>query len=145
MLITKRVAIGSDHAGYNTKEAVKERLKSLGLSVLDCGTDSENSVDYPDFANEVARAILSGKADMGVLLCGSGIGISIAANRHKGIRAALCHSAETAELSRRHNDANILVLGARVLKPTIIEECVDTFFRTPFEGGRHQARVEKLG
>ena len=143
-MITQKVAIGSDHAGYELKEKLKEELAALGLEVVDQGTDSTESVDYPDFGEKVAQAIIAGEADMGVIICGSGIGISIAANRHKEIRAALCHNEETAKLSRQHNNANVLALGARVVDEATARQCIQAFFTTEFEGGRHEVRVAKL-
>lgn len=143
-LIATTIAIACDHAGVALKTLVVAELRQMGAAVLDLGTDSDASVDYPDFAEKVAKSIISGKSQMGVLICGSGIGISIAANRFREVRAALCHSEETARLSRQHNNANVLVLGARIVdKPTAVA-CVHAFFTTPFEGGRHQKRVEKL-
>ncbi len=138
-----KIAIGSDHAGVELKNKIKEKLKKFG-EVIDCGTNSSDSVDYPDYASKVAQEIISGKAVKGVLICGSGIGMCIAANRHKGIRAALCHNSETAKLSRQHNDANILVLGARTVDESNNLQAVEAFFTTDFEGGRHQRRVEKM-
>ena len=140
-----RVAIGSDHAGYSLKEELKDDLVRMGMEVVDYGTtNAEQSVDYPDIANRVADAVLKG-IQFGVLICGSGIGMSIAANRHPGIRAALCHDGLSAELSRRHNNANILCLGARVLGSETAKRALLRFLQTDFEGGRHQFRVEKLG
>ncbi len=138
------VAIASDHGGYEMKTALKEELSSLGYAVLDLGTDSPESVDYPDFAHALAEAVTQGKAGRGVLVCGSGIGVSIAANRHSGIRAALCHNAETARLSRQHNDANVLALGERIIGMDVARECLKAFLETEFEGGRHARRVAKI-
>jgi len=137
--------IASDHAGFPLKQALLAHMQSKGMDVRDLGTRSTDSVDYPDFADAAAHAILSGEAKMGVLVCGSGIGISIAANRHKGIRAALCRSVEDATLSRQHNNANILCLGGRITDEATAKACVDAFASTAFEGGRHQGRVEKMG
>ena len=139
------IAVGSDHAGYKLKTSIKSLLNELGFSVLDLGTEDENSVDYPDYANKVVKAIKSGNAGNGVLVCGSGIGMSIAANRHKGIRAALCFDPSDVELARKHNDANILVLRGRLISKNQAKLCVKKFFSTEFEGGRHQLRVNKLG
>ena len=139
------IAVGSDHAGYKLKTRIKCLLNELGFSVLDLGTENENSVDYPDYANKVVKAIKSGNAGNGVLVCGSGIGMSIAANRHKGIRAALCFDPSDVELARKHNDANILVLRGRLISKNQAKQCVKKFFSTEFEGGRHQLRVNKLG
>jgi ribose 5-phosphate isomerase B len=138
------IAIASDHAGFTLKETLKSQLNALGFVPLDLGAHSEESVDYPDFGNAMAEAIKAGKATRGVLICGSGIGISIAANRHKHIRAALCHSEETARLSREHNDANVLALGARIVDETTAKAALNAFLTTAFAGGRHAKRVEKL-
>jgi ribose 5-phosphate isomerase B len=142
--MTERVAIASDHAGYPLKTALVPVLEKLGFAVLDLGTTGIESVDYPDFANALAAAVRAGKAQLGVLVCGTGIGISIAANRHPELRAALCHDGLTARLARQHNDANVLCLGARVIGPETARDCVESFFTTAFEGGRHAARVAKL-
>jgi len=140
------VAIGADHAGYRMKQALSALLGDLGYRVLDIGTYGPESVDYPDFANIVSQSLKGGDAQYGLLVCGSGIGMSIAANRHAGVRAALCHDEETARLAREHNDANVLVLGSRTTDPAVAERCVRVFFSTPFDGGdRHVRRVEKLG
>jgi len=141
---TRNIAIGADHAAFSLKEKIKGGFQDLGFRIQDCGTDSTESVDYPDFADKVAEEIIAGRADTGILLCGSGIGMSIAANRHAQIRAALCHDAETARLAREHNDANILVLGSRLIDEKTALECVRIFLETKFAGGRHQARVAKL-
>lgn len=138
------IAIASDHAGVELKETIKNQLSAEGYDVLDLGTNSSDSVDYPDYAAKVAHAIDDGKAAKGVLICGTGIGISIAANRFPYIRAALCCNAEVAKLTRQHNDANVVVLGARVTSEEDAKDIVKTFFATEFEGGRHQARVAKL-
>lgn len=139
------VAVGADHGGYKMKEALIPVLEEMGCEVLDLGTDSLESVDYPDYAAGVAGALRDGRASMGLLICGSGIGMSIAANRHHGIRAALCNDVTSARLARQHNDANILVLGERLTGPEIAEQCLRIFFATDFEGGRHARRVKKLG
>jgi ribose 5-phosphate isomerase B len=138
------IAIASDHAGFALKQALCAYVQTLGFTVLDLGAFSEASVDYPDFANALATAIKEGKASRGILICGSGIGISIAANRHPHIRAALCHSEETARLSREHNDANVLALGARIISEETAKACINAFLNTPFAGGRHAGRVAKL-
>jgi ribose 5-phosphate isomerase B len=138
------VAIASDHAGFQLKDVLKAELAALGHDVLDLGPDSEASVDYPDFGETMARAIRDGKAARGVIICGSGIGISIAANRFAEVRAALCHDGLTARLSRQHNDANVLALGARVIGVDTAKDCLRNFLATPFEGGRHERRVNKL-
>ncbi len=144
-LITDTIAVGCDHAGVDTKNAVKLQLEALGAEVIDLGTNGPESVDYPDFAKALANVLSVGEAEYGVLICGTGIGISIAANRHKHIRSALCHNVETARLAREHNDANVLALGARVVDAETIGQIVETFFTTAFEGGRHAKRVAKLG
>jgi len=141
----KIIAIASDHAGFELRGQLHALLKTAGYQVLDLGTDSTESVDYPDFASKVAQAITSGQAAQGVLVCGSGIGMSIAANRYQGIRAALCHDVTTARLARQHNDANILCLGARILGAQEAGDTLRAFLETPFEGGRHQRRVDKMG
>lgn len=139
------VALASDHAGYALKREIAEHLAARGLEVLDLGTDGPESVDYPDFGVAVARALADGRAARGILVCGTGIGISIAANRHAGVRAAVCQDSTTARLARRHNDANVLALGARIVGSEVARDCVDAFLDTPFDGGRHARRVEKLG
>ena len=139
-----KIAIGSDHAGYDGKELAKQVLGSLGVEILDKGTNGPESVDYPDFGAAVGRAVASGEAERGVLMCGSGIGISIAANKVPGVRAALCWNEETARLARRHNDANVLCIGARLVAPDEAARIIRAFFETDFEGGRHQQRVDKL-
>ena len=139
-----KVAIGADHAGFAVKEEIKAVVRALGHVVIDKGTTSEASVDYPDYAAEVARSVTSGEAERGVLLCGTGIGMSIAANKVAGIRAALVSDEKTAELSRQHNDANVFCAGARVLPTVRIAEMLKVWLSTPFEGGRHQRRVEKI-
>ncbi len=140
-----KVAVAADHAGFELKTALAQVLRDdLGCDVLDLGTASAEAVDYPDYAERLVEAMRSGRADRGVLVCGSGIGMSIAANRHPGIRAALCASADTARLARQHNDANVLVLGSRVTAPATAAECLRAFLATAFEGGRHARRVAKL-
>jgi len=141
---SEMVAIASDHAGFQLKDVLKAELESLGHAVLDLGVGSEESVDYPDYGEKMARAIREGRATRGVLVCGSGIGISIAANRFAEVRAALCHDGLTARLSRQHNDANVLALGSRVIGVDTAKDCLKTFLETPFEGGRHERRVNKL-
>lgn len=141
-----RIAIGSDHAGFELKETLIEALDIEGVAYTDVGTSSKDeSVDYPDYANKVCDLVNKGKADFGVLICGSGIGMSIAANRYPRIRAALANDGLTAELARQHNDANILCLGARTLGSDTAKRALHRFINTEFEGGRHQFRVEKLG
>lgn len=143
-MASERIAVASDHAGVGLKSVVAETLGELGYEVLDLGTDGPESVDYPDFADKLAAALEAGGAVRGVLVCGTGIGISIAANRHRHVRAARCCNATDARLSREHNDANVLVLGARTIGPETAKDCVRTFMQTAFEGGRHQRRVDKM-
>ncbi len=144
-MASETIAIACDHAGYDLKETLKTELANRGFDVLDLGTYGPDSVDYPDFGAAMGDAIASGKAKRGVLICGSGIGISIAANRNPAVRAALCQSGLMAKLSRQHNDANVLALGARLIGIETALECLDAFLDTDFEGGRHQRRVDKLG
>jgi ribose 5-phosphate isomerase B len=138
------IAIGSDHAGFELKEQLITYLRSKSLNVLDKGCYSSERADYPDFAHAVANSVISKEADLGILMCGSGNGISISANKHKGIRAALCWNHEIASLARQHNDANILVLPARYISVQEAHNCIDVFLTEKFEGGRHQARIEKI-
>jgi ribose 5-phosphate isomerase B len=142
--MVETIAIAADHAGYDLKALLVPELKSLGFEVLDLGTDSRDSVDYPDFADALARAIETGRAKRGVIVCGTGLGIAIAANRHRAVRAGVCHDATTARLARQHNDANVLALGARVLGTEVAKDCLRIFLATQFEGGRHAPRVAKL-
>ncbi|NIA13962.1 MAG: ribose 5-phosphate isomerase B [Nitrospiraceae bacterium] len=146
-----KIAVGSDHAGFEEpkpfyKPALVAHVASLGHEVIDCGTDGPASIDYPDIAASVAQKVQDGEADRGVLLCGTGIGVGIMANRYKGVRAATCATAEMARLARDHNDANVLCIGRRVLS---LDEClrlIDVFLTTPFSNGeRHQRRVAKMG
>jgi ribose 5-phosphate isomerase B len=139
-----KVIIGSDHAGFAAKQALVAAMKKMGHSVTDAGTDSIESVDYPDFAAQVARAVAGDEAERGVLICGTGIGMAMAANKIHGARAAVVTNEFTAEMSRRHNDANIIALGARVLPVEKMEEYVRIFLESPFEGGRHAGRVDKI-
>ncbi len=139
------VAIASDHAGFPLKETLRQDLEDMGFAVLDLGTHDENSVDYPDFGRALADSVAGGEAKAGVAVCGTGIGISIAANRVPSVRAALVHDQETAEMARAHNDANVMAVGARVTDEETARACLKTFFATPFDGGRHQRRVDKLG
>lgn len=139
------IAIGSDHAGYALKQKVMAHLEDKGMEYKDYGTYSEESCDYPDFAEKVSQAIISGEAEKGILICGTGIGISIAANRHSEIRAANCTDCFMAEATRQHNDANILALGARVVGEGTALKIVDTFFETPFSyGANHVRRIGKM-
>ena len=138
------VAIASDHAGVELKSMLKKELDQAGYVILDLGTEGPQSVDYPDFADKLARAIREGEAKRGVLVCGSGIGISIAANRHPEVRAALVHDALGARMSRQHNDANVICFGGRMIGPDVARDCLKVFLSTTFEGGRHATRVAKL-
>ncbi|MFN0087696.1 MAG: ribose 5-phosphate isomerase B [Blastocatellia bacterium] len=140
----KKILIASDHAGYDGKEAIKQTLDRMGIAYQDCGTDTEATVDYPDYAERVARGVARGEADQGILVCGSGIGMEIAANKIPGIRAALAWNEETARLSRSHNDANILAVGGRTTPREALDKIVQTFLTTEFDGGRHARRVEKI-
>ncbi len=139
-----RIAIGSDHAGYRLKEAIKLQLFDSGFSVEDVGTNGDAPVDYPDFAVAVARRVVSGACDRGILICGTGIGMAMAANKVDGVRAAAAGDLESARFARRHNDANILTLGARITAPDLALAIVRLFLETPFEGGHHQRRVDKV-
>ncbi|MCC3860600.1 ribose 5-phosphate isomerase B [Pseudemcibacter aquimaris] len=138
------IAIASDHGGFDYKEILKSELENMGYEVADLGCHDNSSVDYPDYANKLADALKDGTADRGVLICGTGIGISIAANRHKHIRAALVHDALTARLTREHNNANVLVLGGRTTGIETAKDCLNVFFNTEFEGDRHQRRIDKM-
>jgi ribose 5-phosphate isomerase B len=138
-------ALASDHAGVELKALLSDVLRAQGLEVLDLGPNGPQSVDYPDYGYKLAEAIAAGRAERGVAICGSGIGISIAVNRHPAIRAALCHDHLSAKLARQHNDANVLVLGARLIGVDVARDCLAAFIETPYEGGRHAGRVAKLG
>lgn len=139
-----KIAIGSDHAGFALKEQLRDRLRKAGLEVADFGTNSPESTDYPDYAAAVTREVVEGKADRGILVCYTGVGMSIAANKVRGIRAALCMNADQAQLTRAHNNANVLALGAKYTPIEVAGEIVDTFLATEFEGGRHARRVSKI-
>jgi ribose 5-phosphate isomerase B len=139
-----RVVIGADHAGFALKEDLEQHLKELGHEVDDLGTDSEEPVDYPPICAAVARAVRDGRADRGVVLGGSGQGEQIAANKIRGVRAALCNDLYTARMSRRHNDANVLAMGARIVAPALAREIVALWLETAFEGGRHERRVNQI-
>jgi ribose 5-phosphate isomerase B len=139
-----RIAIGSDHAGFQLKETVKARLVEQGFDLVDVGTTSDASVDYPDYAAAVAHEVASGDSDRGILVCGTGIGMAMAANKVSGVRAAPAGDLESARLSREHNDANVLTLGARITPPDLALAIVRLFLDTPFAGGRHQRRVDKI-
>ena len=143
-MLTQSIAIASDHAGFSLKTELVHELGRRGYRVVDLGTDRDSSVDSPDYAEALAGCIEAGDVTRGVLICGSGIGMSIAANRHHVVRAALCRDAESARLARQHNDANVLVLGGRMTPLDEAKACLDAFLETPFEGGRHARRVAKL-
>jgi ribose 5-phosphate isomerase B len=138
------IVIGSDHAGYELKGQLADHLRDAGFEVEDLGTHSEESVDYPDFGALVARAVVAGKADYGVCVCGTGIGISIAANKVHGARAAVVHDATSARMARQHNDANVVCVGARVTGPQAALDAIDAFLGADFEGGRHQRRIDRI-
>ena len=138
------IVLGADHGGYALKEEIKAHLDSRGIAYRDMGTHTEESCDYPDIVVPVCQAVISGEAERGILVCGTGIGVSMAANKIHGIRAALCGDCFSAKYTRLHNDANILCLGGRVTGPGLALEIVDLFLDTPFEGGRHQRRIDKI-
>lgn len=138
------IAIANDHAGTGLKRVLAAMLADRGFAVVDLGTDCTDSVDYPDFAAAMAKALAEGRAGRGVLICGTGIGIAMAANRFRHIRAAPVHDLSTARLAREHNDANVIALGARFIGPELAKECLEVFLETPFAGGRHVGRVAKM-
>lgn len=142
--LTKPIAIGCDHAGFTYKEAVKQWLQEKGYQVVDFGTNSDASVDYPDFAHPTANAVEKGEAAFGILFCGSANGVNITANKHQGIRAALCWQNDIAILARQHNDANIISIPARFVALPLAQQMIEHFMQTPFEGGRHSNRVGKI-
>ncbi|MEM7288527.1 MAG: ribose 5-phosphate isomerase B [Actinomycetota bacterium] len=139
-----RIATGCDHAGFNLKTELIEHLLAAGHEVVDCGTDSTERVDYPDFGAAVGRAVASGDADLGLCVCGSGIGIAMAANKIPGVRAATVHDVTSAHLTREHNDANVICMGERLIGPEVAKEALDAFLAADFEGGRHAGRVAKI-
>ena len=139
-----RVAVASDHGGYKLKEKVKEYLESRDIDVIDLGTNSEDSVDYPEYGRACAKAVAGGEADRGIVCCGTGIGISIAANKVNGIRCGLCTNVEMAKLTRQHNDANMLAMGGRIIDDETAMAITEAFIDTEFEGGRHQRRIDKI-
>ena len=141
---TKKVFLASDHAGFLLKEVISKFLKKKGIKILDLGPKNENSVDYPDYAHALSEELINKKINMGILICGSGIGISIAANKNRGIRAALCCTTFHAEMSRKHNDANVIAFGARATDIKTMYRMTDIFLNTKFEGGRHQTRIDKI-
>ena len=142
--MTYKIAIGGDHAGFDLKTIVKEYLIDSGYEVKDFGPPTNESSDYPDYAHPLSDAVENGQYNFGILICGSGIGVSMTANKHKGIRAALCYTEELAKLTRAHNNANILCLGGRYIEPDLAVSIVKTFLETGFDGGRHQRRIDKI-
>lgn len=138
------LAIASDHAGFEMKENIRKTLESDGHKVEDFGCYSEESCDYPDYAHRLCKVVLSGKCERGILICGTGLGMSYSANRHTGIRAALCLNTEMAKMSRAHNDANVLVLGARLIDFSAVIDILQVWLETPFDGGRHLRRIRKI-
>ena len=140
----KKICIASDHAGYNLKEHIKDHLINKYVSIFDLGPYQEESVDYPDYAKKLANRLKKQKSDIGILVCGSGTGMAMSANKIKGIRAAVCYSATSTRLSRQHNNANVMALGARLTKKNVALKCVDIFLKTNFVGGRHHKRVKKI-
>ena len=140
----KKIFISSDHAGYKLKELIKKYLIKKKINFDDFGPDNDNSVDYPDFAHKVAKKVKNNKDYIGILICGSGLGMNMAANKHKKIRAAQCFNLKSAKLSRLHNDANVITLGSRLLSKKIALDCVGAFLNTKFEGGRHKKRIKKI-
>lgn len=139
-----RIAVGSDHAGFHLKEELADHLRGLGHDVVDCGTHSDDRVDYPDFGAAVGRSVRDGDADGGLCVCGSGIGIAMAANKIEGIRAATVWDATSARLTKEHNDANVICIGERLVGPQVAKDCVDAWLGAEFEGGRHAGRVAKI-
>ena len=139
-----KIALGCDHAAYELKEAIKEKLSAEGHEVLDMGCDSTESVDYPKYGHAVGRAVAAGDAERGIAVCGSGIGISIACNKVPGVRAALCTSVEMAEMCRRHNNANVVCMGARMISQELAFDIIDKWMVTEFEGGKHERRINEL-
>ncbi len=139
-----RIAVGSDHAGFHLKERLAAHLRDRGHDVVDCGTHSDDRVDYPDFGAAVGRAVRDGEADGGLCVCGSGIGIAMAANKIDGVRAATVHDATSARLTKQHNDANVICIGERLTGPEVATDCVDAWLDATFEGARHSGRVAKL-
>lgn len=139
-----KIVIGSDHGGYALKEEIKTLLADEGIDVVDAGCDSEESVDYPVYGQKVAETVAAGEADRGIAICGTGVGISIAVNKVPGIRGSLCTNEYMAEMTRRHNDSNVLILGGRVLGTDLAKNIVKTWLHTPFEGGRHQRRIDMI-
>lgn len=139
-----KISIGNDHAGTGYKEMIQKKLESLGHTVTNYGTNTEDSVDYPDFVHPVADDVESKEADLGIIICGSGNGANMTANKHQGVRSALCWNVEIAKLAREHNDANILSIPSRFVSEELATEMMETFINTEFEGGRHQTRIDKI-
>lgn len=144
IMVSKRLVIGSDHGGFVLKGKIIEHLKSQGYEIKDVGTNSTESCDYPVYAKAVGNAVASGEFEKGILVCGSGIGVSIVANKVKGVRAALCHESHSAMLSRLHNNANVLCLGERITGESLALDIVDVWLKSEFEGGRHQKRIDMM-
>ena len=142
--IFKKICISSDHAGFKLKESIKDFLINKNISIIDLGPMNENSVDYPDYAKKVSNRIKSKRSDIGILVCGSGTGMAISANKTKGIRAAVCYNSRSTRLSRQHNNANVIALGARLTKKSTALQLISVFLKTKFEGGRHLKRVKKI-
>jgi len=142
--IFKKICISSDHAGFKIKEYIKEEMINLGISIIDLGPFSDNSVDYPDYAKKVSRRVATKKSDAGILVCGSGTGMAISANKIKGIRAAVGYNLKSTQLSRQHNNANIICVGSRLTKKKNIKKIIMTFLKTKFDGGRHKRRIQKI-
>lgn len=141
----EKIAISCDHGGFELKEIIKKHIQALGnIELIDYGTNSTESVDYPFYAEKTARAVAKGEVNRGIIICGTGIGVSIVANKIRGIRAANCTSEYMAEMSRKHNNANVLALGGRILEPELAKRIADIWLKTPFEGGRHQKRVDMI-
>ena len=140
----RKIFLASDHAGFKLKEEIKEFLKNKRKKVLDLGTNNDHSVDYPDYAHRLSKKIKDGSNYLGILICGSGIGMDMTANKHKNVRAALCYNLKSTKLSREHNNANVMAIGSRLTKKNIVLKCVSTFINTKFKGGRHLRRVKKI-
>ena len=140
----KSIILASDHAGFKLKEIIKSYLVQRGRKVMDLGTENTVSVDYPDFAHQVAKKVKNNSNRIGILICGSGIGMQMVANKHKNIRAALCYNTTTAKLSRQHNNANVMTIGSRFIKKNVALKCVNAFIKTNFDGGRHLRRIKKI-
>ena len=141
---SKKVVLASDHAGFKLKEEIKTFLIKKGKKILDLGTKNTISVDYPDYAHHLSKIVKRDRNQLGILVCGSGTGMSMAANKHKNIRAALCYNIKSTKLSRQHNNANVMTIGARLIKKSIVSKCVSAFLTTKFNGGRHLRRIKKI-